>query len=173
MSKPQRAEPRTADLEQRLRAVEDELAVRRRMAAYLRSCDTTKDPVDIGSHFCDDGVWEGVGRNTEFGRAVGPAAIGDLFRAVPARQPFTVHYLANDEVTVAGDTAFGRWLCFEPSSIRGGTLPVWIGLSYENDFRRVGDTWLLAHLRCDTLFATPYDEGWVRNRFTPVTAVDP
>jgi hypothetical protein len=142
------------------------------MAAYLRSCDTSKDPADIGSHFTDDGVWEGVGRNVEFGRAVGPVAIGDLFRPVPARQPFTVHYLANDEITVHGDEATGRWLCFEPSTIRNGTLPVWIGLSYENDFRRTGGTWRISHLRCDTLFATPYDEGWVRNRYTPVTATD-
>nr|WP_314142816.1 nuclear transport factor 2 family protein [uncultured Rhodococcus sp.] len=163
----------TSTLEARLAALEAESAVAKRMSAYLRSCDTIKTPEAIGSHFTDDGIWEGIGRNTEFGKAVGSTAVGELFRAVPTRQPFTVHYLTNAEIEVAGHTATGRWLCFEPSTIRGGTMPVWIGLSYHNDFRKVGDLWLISHLRCDTLFATPYDTGWGKEMFTQVTAPAP
>jgi hypothetical protein len=160
-------------VDMRLDRLEAESAVHRRMAAYLRSCDTDKTPESISSHFTRNATWEGVGRNVEFGTAVGRAAIGEHFRPVPARQPFTLHYLTNGEVEVSGDRAFGRWVCFEPSIIRNGTLAVWIGLSYANDFALEDGVWLIDHLRCDTLFATPYDEGWLKTRFTPVTALDP
>lgn len=160
-------------VEQRLHRLEAESSVQRRMSAYLRSCDTDKSPQGIASHFTRDAIWEGVGRNVEFGIARGREAIGAHFAPVPARQPFTLHYLTNAEVMVADDglTAHGTWICIEPSIIRNGTLAVWIGLSYANDFALEDGTWLISHLRCDTLFATPYDEGWLRTRFTPVTAL--
>ncbi len=145
-----------------------------RMSAYLDSCDVSKDATEIASHFLVDGVWEGVGRNVEFGCARGRPAIAELFASVPERQPFTVHYLTNPRIEVVNpDEAVGHWLCFEPSTIRGGTMPVWIGLRYHVDFGRQGDDWLISHLRCDTLFATPFDTGWGVEMFTPVTATEP
>ncbi|AZG47996.1 nuclear transport factor 2 family protein [Gordonia insulae] len=148
-------------------------AISDRMSAYLDSCDVSKDADEIAGHFTFDGIWEGVGRNVEFGRAQGTAAIAALFADVPQRQPFTVHYLTNPRIEIDGNVAVGRWLCFEPSTIRQGTMPVWIGLRYEVDFREVQNSWLIAHLRCDTLFATPYDIGWGKEMFTAVTATEP
>jgi hypothetical protein len=164
-------QPDIQELWQRLLVVEDELAIRRRMHAYLGSCDSTKTPQEIAAHFTERGTWEGVGRNTEFGVARGRSDIAALFDAVPARQPFTVHYLTNDYVEVDGDVARGRWLCFEPSAIREGTLAVWIGLSYDNEFQRTDGQWLISHLRCDTLFASPFGEGWVKRRYVSVTGL--
>lgn len=165
----------TTDLEARLATVEAHNAIENRMSAYIHSCDITKNVGDIVEHFTDDAVWEGVGRNIEFGTSTGKDAIADNFRTVHVRQPFTIHYLTNPEihVDIEAGTGTGRWLCFEPSTIRTGTMPVWIGLRYENDFVFRDGQWLISHVRVDTLFATPYDKGWGIEMFTPVTATEP
>lgn len=165
----------TASTEMRMAAIEARGAIENRMSSYIRSCDILKDIDSIVSHFTEDAIWEGVGRNVEFGIARGRVEIADNFRTVHVRQPFTIHYLTNQEIDVdiATSTATGRWLCFEPSTIRHGTMPVWIGLSYENDFVCVDGQWLISHVRVDTLFATPYDKGWGIEMFTSVTATEP
>jgi len=165
-------EPTLAALLARLDRVEAHQAVADLMSSYINACDLAKDIDRIVEHFTPDAVWEGVGRNIEFGTWQGREAIAANFRGVQERQPFTYHYLTNQEIRVADDalSATGRWLCFEPSTIREGTLPVWIGLAYDNTFVRDGEQWFISHLAVDTLFATPYGKGWGVEMFTPVTA---
>ncbi|UEA57998.1 nuclear transport factor 2 family protein [Gordonia otitidis] len=152
---------------------DDRWSISNRMSRYLRSCDITKDVDEIITHFTPTAVWEGVGKNVGFGRAVGHDQIRAHFSQVFDRQPFTLHYIANSIVDVNGDIGSGTWMCLEPTAIRMGTLPAWVGLDYAVEFSRVDDQWLITHLRVDTLFATPYHVGWVADRFTDMLAEEP
>ncbi|MBD0861931.1 nuclear transport factor 2 family protein [Gordonia sp. zg691] len=165
----------TSDLELRLARIEANTAIDHRMSSYLRSCDIDKDVDDIVAHFTPDAIWEGVGRNVSFGRAQGREAIAAHFATVFTRQPFTLHYIANTIIDVdAGATSGrGRWMCIEPTAIRNGTLPAWVGLDYDVTFTLTDRAWLISHLQVDTLFASPYHIGWVADRFTDMTATEP
>ena len=58
--------------------------------------------------------------------------------------PNSQHLNANVQVELAGDTAKGRVMCFNPMEMSmpdGGTQTYFIGLWYVDEYRRTGDGW--------------------------------
>jgi ketosteroid isomerase-like protein len=159
----------TADLQdvlRRLDHLESERAVRAVKAHYMQWADE-KRRLGMGELFWDDAVWEELdhgGAPIPGAQWVGRDAIAQMFNESPDRLSFTVHYLTNEEITVAGDTAVGRWKLLEPCTVRDETA-VWQGGHYLDDFERRDGVWKIRHLRLTLDFQTPYHEGWLRAPF--------
>ena len=68
-----------------------------------------------------------------------------------------------------GDAATGHWLLFQPCTNAGrdGEQAVWLAATYADRYRRVDGTWLIAATTIDVAFFTPFDVGWLDQRFLP------
>jgi hypothetical protein len=158
-----------AALVQRLDQLESESAVRKVMAAYMASCDREegKGPA-VAACFTGDGIWEAKGLSEkELGATQGTEALTKKFDRNHTRLTFSAHYLTNERIWVDGDTARGEWMFIEPAIYRDQQA-MWLGGRYENDFRREEGEWKLSHLRCWSLYATPYEDGWLKTRWIPL-----
>ncbi|AQA03987.1 hypothetical protein BVC93_17855 [Mycobacterium sp. MS1601] len=159
----------TADLQdvlRRLDRLESESAVRAVKAHYMQWADE-KRRLGMGELFWEDAVWEELdltGQTVPGARWDGRDAIAQMFNESPERLHFTVHYLMNEEITVTGDTAVGRWKLLEPCTVRDETA-VWQGGHYVDDFERRDGVWKIRHLRLTLDFQTPYHDGWLRTPF--------
>jgi ketosteroid isomerase-like protein len=158
---------RLAAIEARLDRVDDERAVAQRMYDYIHACDEIKDARAVANCFTEDAIWEGQGNFDEFGQTIGREAIHAMFVDNPRMLPFTAHFLTNPVVKVAADglTAWGRWHTLEAATLSDRTTQVWMLAWYENDFRRVGDDWLLSHIRFRDRVVCSYEDGWVGTRY--------
>jgi hypothetical protein len=167
MSQEELFEKRLEQLEYRLDHVEAERAIARTMYHYIEACDRSKDAGRISSLFTEDAVWEGRGNFAEFGQAKGRTAIREMFVENPEILPFTAHYLTNPVIGVSMDqhTGWGQWQTLEAATYRRRSAQVWIAAWYDNDFEKVGNEWLIKHLRFTDIFVAPYEEGWLRARY--------
>lgn len=150
------------DVLARLDRLESQDAVRRLMAAYMQGCDDRLGR-GIGDLFWPDGIWEGLGAAAG-GMLKGREAIATSFAAAPKRLTFTTHYLTNESITVDGDNATGCWKLFEPCTFEDKQA-LWMGGRYENDFERRDGVWRLRHMRLWVEFRTPFETGWLEERF--------
>jgi hypothetical protein len=143
------------------------------MHRYIEACDHIRDAPLIASMFTIDATWDGTNRYEEFGSTTGQADIETMFAATPDVLPFTVHWLTNAIIDVAADgrTAVGQWEVLQAATFAVDDLAVWVGARYDNEFRRVGGTWLIHHLRYRDVFVTPFrGGGWdVTNYVSPFT----
>ncbi len=155
-------EEEVADLRLALRWVEDERAIEALMVAYHVACDhPTEKGARVAALFAEDGRWESVGpRANPAWAAVGRPALVAKFDRNHERMPFAVHHLTGGTVDVRGDLATGSWRYFQSCTHRG-TRALWIAGAYQVDLRREGGRWLIAHMRVENYFTTPYDRGWV------------
>lgn len=154
-------------IENRLNQLDAERAIAQTMYHYIEACDHIKDAERVSSYFTEDGIWEGGGNFAEFGETVGRDAIREMFVGNPVMLPFTMHYLTNPIIGVAmdGQSGWGKWQTLEAATLRDSSAQVWIAARYDNDFRKVGDNWLISHLRFTDVFVAPYEEGWLRSRY--------
>lgn len=145
-----------------LQALADRIAIEDVMVAYHRASDATVSKGDrVAELVTDDVVWEAVGRHAPPGwTAEGREALRARFDRNHERMPFALHHLTGGLVTVDGDRAAGWWSYFQSCTHRGVT-PLWIAGEYHVDLHRVGGRWLIAHLRVENHFTTPFDKGWV------------
>jgi SnoaL-like domain len=150
----------------RLEVLEAQDAIRRLKARYMQACDDRLGR-DIADLFWPDGIWEATG-GSAVGAVVGRAAIADMFAASPQRLTFTTHYLTNEAIEVHGDQAEGRWKLFEPCTFKD-RLALWMGGTYADTFERRDGEWKFKHLRLRIEFRTPYEAGWLRQRFADPT----
>jgi uncharacterized protein (TIGR02246 family) len=100
-----------ADLEGRLRELEDREAIRNLLQAYRRILDV-RDMRAFSELFASDGTWSGAS-----GEATGPEAIHDMLVAVlpenpPAPGATLWHLVTDPEISVDGDrgTADSLWM---------------------------------------------------------------
>ena len=108
----------------RLKALEDEKNVSACMNRYMKLCDVLDVGFDLkllADLFTEDATWEGKGSRyaKTFGRYEGRDAIMDMFAKYtkpPAHFELNVHFLANEIVTVDGNTATASWVLLQPSS---------------------------------------------------------
>ena len=147
------------DLDRRIRVLEDIEAIKQLKARYCAYCDANYDADGIASLFTDDAVWEGEG----FGRCEGREAIRTFFRASPSRMPFAIHHVMNPIIEVQGDSATGQWYLFQPCT--RGTQAAWLAARYEERYVRLEGAWKFQHLTVVPAFFTPFEHGWVQQRF--------
>jgi SnoaL-like domain len=96
-------------LEERLRAVEDVLAVQKLMALYHEACDgwdesgTRKDPEAIAALFTEDGIWDVTARQPAPRGREAIAALATELQSIP----WIVHAAVNPVVESGGDGGNG------------------------------------------------------------------
>ena len=159
----------TADLDRRLRRLEDIEAIKQLKARYCALCDADYDADGIAELFTADGVWDG---GSTFGVATGRDGIRAHFAGAAARVTIARHQVMNPIIEVDGDEATGHWLLFQPctNADRSGEQAVWLAATYADTYRRQGggagvDGWLIASTAIDVAFFTPFDVGWAEQRF--------
>ena len=165
------AVPVSEDLAARLAVLEAQDAVRRLKAAYMQGLDDRRR-AEVAELFWEDAVWESLPDRVPEGspdlprpgsRTVGRAAIGRSFADAAAAMSFTAHFLTNEDITVDGDRAVGRWKLLQACTW-GRETAFWQAGVYVDDFERRGSTWRFAHLRLALDFRTPVDQGWLAVR---------
>lgn len=161
-----------ASVHERLDRLEAERAIAHTMYRYIHACDHLKDASRIASFFTEDASWEGRGNFSEFGTTVGREAIRQMFVENPKILPFTAHFLTNPVIGLSQDgrKGWGEWHVLEACTLKDGAGQVWMVARYDNDFEKVGEDWLIRHLRFTDTFVAPYEEGWLKARYvSPLT----
>lgn len=154
------------DIAARVQRLEDIEAIRQLKARYCAACDDGYDADRLAALFTEDAVWDG-GRT--FGVARGREAIRRHFQGASKRLTIARHQVMNPIISVNGDEASGQWLLFQPctSASSQGERAMWLAATYADTYARAGDDWLIASTTIDVAFFTPYDQGWVDQRFLP------
>jgi SnoaL-like domain len=104
--------------------------------------------------FTEDGIWDG---GPGLGVVNGRQAIAERLRR--STLSFARHLFVNPRIEVNGETARGRWDLLSPCRRADGTS-YWM-CGYEDDeYARVGGTWLHRSMKLTTVFMSPVGEGW-------------
>jgi hypothetical protein len=93
-----------ADLERRVRALEDIEVIKQLKYRYADACDRGYDADALADLFTEDAVWDGG----LFGRYEGREAIRRFFEGVSSDIVFATHYMMNPIITVEDDQARGQ-----------------------------------------------------------------
>jgi ketosteroid isomerase-like protein len=149
---------RLAELEIRVRAVEDVQAIRNLKAAYAAYCDDNYNADKIAELFVEDAVWENQNR----GRFEGREAIRSMFRTSSEAYTFAVHYSLNPHIEVTGDTARARWYLFMPCTATDGNQALWRGGIDDEEYVRVDGKWMFKSKTATTIFSSLFEESWAK-----------
>jgi len=142
-------------LEDRLRQIEDQIAIRELRYEYCYRIDD-RDWDGFAALFTEDssldfgpvGTYNGCDAVREFAKDV-----------VGARHPFLAHMLHNPIIDIEGDSATGRWYFEVPCTFEDGEAG-WIQGTYYDEYRRVDDEWLFSGVVAEFNYFADYDEGW-------------
>ncbi len=164
-------EARVAELEARLRAVEDQDAIQQLKVRYGQLVDaryTRRGPKpreeiepiarEISELFSEDAVWDG---GAGLGVAKGRQAIYE--RLVEPTLLFSWHFFLKPNIAVTGDTARGTWDILSPCTTKDGGAMWMTGVEHDEYVREVG-RWLHASMRLDLVFMAPHERGWAPKR---------
>jgi len=150
------------DLEARIKKIEDIEEIRKLQYTYAYLIDTRQFD-KVPDLFADDFV-------AEWGFA-GPFRKKEELREfftgpIAATLAMSAHQMLAPIIEVQGDKATGTWylLVCETDVTPQGEVAVWIQGKYENEYVRVGEQWRFSHLKFNMLFATPYEDSWVKTR---------
>jgi hypothetical protein len=139
------------NLEERVRRIEDQLAISALRARYC--------------HLADDGRWEDVASlfddNAEFvalSRSKGRDAILAYLRTLPDAMDEWWHVTHNETLELDGDRANGR-AYFDAPCVVGGVPHLCAG-RYDDEFVRCDGRWLFARRAMTFFYLTPLSEGW-------------
>ena len=140
-----------SDLEARIRRLEDIETIKQLKARYCAACDDGYDPDRLASLFTEDALWDG---GNTFGVAQGRDAIHRHFAGASARVTIARHQVMNPIIDMEGDSATGHLLLFQPCT-------------NANRYGRIEGEWLISATVIEVAFFTPFDRGWVDQRFLP------
>ena len=99
------------------------------------------------------------------GRAEGIQGIREFFTRAPGRLSFAVHMVLNPIIEVNGDTATGQWYLLQACTYAEGDKAVWGSARYDEEYVKDGGVWKFRRLKLTSNFWTPFDQGWVKQRF--------
>lgn len=132
-----------AALEARITRLEDIEAIKKLKATYCDICDDMHNPDRIGALFAEDGIWE----SADFGKAVGPQAVRELFQNFQKMFSFSQHNIMNPIIDVNGNRATAQWYIMGPWDQTEGPRKTWMTLRYNDDYVKVNGAWKYQHLR--------------------------
>ncbi len=150
-----------AELQNRVRALEDANEIRNLKAEYAAACDDNYDPDRIAVLFVEDATWESQG----LGLFEGREAIREFFRGISSHFVFALHYGLNPSIEVNGDTARARWYLFMPCTIGETDQAMWRAGIDDEEYVRVDGRWMFKSKKSAPIFNTTYEQGWARQRF--------
>lgn len=150
-----------AELQKRVRHLEDVDALRNLKAEYAAACDDNYDADRLAALFVEDATWESEG----MGRYQGREAIREFFRGISGHFVFALHYGLNPQIEVDGDTARARWYLFMPCTVGDTGEAVWRAGLDEEEYVRVEGRWMYRSKKSAPIFHTTFEQGWARQRF--------
>lgn len=179
-------------LSERLRALEDEQAIRQVMARN----QWRKDSADAGAHalswdvdggvrtagvdtrtevdyWAGGGTWTGSGLSSGFDEQESSSgAAREEFSSSRGRwMPQMMHFLTNEDIEVLSESrAHGRWYSWEPATVLvdGVHVAIWIAGRYLVDFEKHAGAWQIATMHFQEVFSTPVDgPGWTHTAHVP------
>ena len=154
------------DLEKRVRVLEDIEEIKRLKARYCANNDRNTDPDrtydadSIVKMFTEDAVFD-LGMK---GRFEGREKLRNLFTTAPQTASFSLHMVMNPVIEVDGDTAKGTWYLFNPLTLVEGNRAAWGSARYDEEYVRVDGEWKFKSIKLTSIFRTPFDQGWAKNR---------
>jgi CDGSH-type Zn-finger protein len=156
------------DIRSSLARLEDLEAIKRVIVTYARGCDRGNDPDIIGPLFAEEGTWECKG----FGKYHGRASLARGLHGIAGEKIWwSLHYMISPLIDVdpAGETATAFWYLWEsatvPNSVTEEAEPHWIGGTYETRLVKRDGRWLFTSMELKLNMVSPYDAGWVKERF--------
>jgi len=155
-----------AELEARVRRLEDIEEIRKLKATYCYLCDAGLDDPqnrdELIAHFTADArVDFGLGPASRFqGRAGLEVFFGQV---VPGAVSFCMHMVHNAVIEVDGDRATGRWYYEAPTTDTASDRAQWMAGTYEEQYVREDGEWKFAAIDTRWKYISPYDEGWAKN----------
>lgn len=161
MSKADPTAERLAELEARVRTLEDTNAIHNLKSRYAALCDDNYQPDGIAALFTEDAVWE----SDTLGRYEGRGAIREFFRGASSMFTFAIHYSLNSQITVSGDNAGAQWFLFMPCILGEGNRALWRAGIDTEEYTRIDGEWLFTYKHSTPLFSTPFEDGWAKARF--------
>lgn len=131
------------ELDKRITRLEDIEAIKQLKIRYSHICDDMHNPDTIASVFVADGIWE----SPDFGKAIGHAAIKELFRNFQKMFSFSQHNMMNPLITVNGDHATGVWYIMGPWNFTETGKKQWFALRYDDEYVKINGEWKYKHLK--------------------------
>lgn len=150
-----------AELQKRVRRLEDVDALRNLKAEYAAACDDNYDADRLAALFVEDATWESEGMGCHEGRE----AIREFFRGISGHFVFALHYGLNPQIEVDGDSAWARWYLFMPCTVGDTGEAVWRAGLDEEEYVRVDGRWMYRSKKSAPIFHTTFERGWARQRF--------
>ena len=150
-----------AELQERIRHLEDIEALRNLKAEYAAACDDNYDADRLAALFVEDATWESQG----MGKYEGREAIREFFRGISGHFVFALHYGLNPHIEVTGDTARARWYLFMPCTVGDTGKAMWRAGLDEEEYVRVEGRWMYRSKKSAPFFHTTFEEGWAKQQF--------
>ena len=150
-----------AELQKRVRQLEDIDALRNLKAEYAAACDDNYDADRLAALFVEDATWESEG----MGRYEGREAIREFFRGISGHFVFALHYGLNPQIEVNGDTARARWYLFMPCTAGDTGEAMWRAGVDEEEYVRVDGRWMYKSKKSAPIFHTTFEQGWAKQPF--------
>ncbi|WP_431874194.1 nuclear transport factor 2 family protein [Amycolatopsis sacchari] len=157
--------PLSAPLEARVARLEALDAIRALQMAYVRFCDAGFPLDRIPELFTPACVWDGGGL---LGRHAGHAELRRHFADVAATLEWSLHYIVSGDIELADDLRSARstWYLWQPLTING--TAAWHMGRYRERHEPGPGGWRISDLVLTVDAFTPFDRGWVAQRFMPL-----
>jgi len=156
-----------AELRVRIETVESVQAIQNLKARYARLVDeryargkvapdekVAAVAEQIAALFTPDGVWDG---GPALGVSSGRAEIAARMRAPTLL--FSWHFFLKPQIHVEGEHARARWDILSPCTTKDGR-PHWMVGFEDDEYARVGGTWLHTRMKLTSVFLAPHETGW-------------
>ncbi|KHK92656.1 nuclear transport factor 2 family protein [Novosphingobium malaysiense] len=144
----------TGTTEERLRRVEDILAIKDLRARYAHAANMIKgrsgDNKVFASLFAEDGTFD-----PGMGSATGPAAIEAMMDKLTTQWQSAVHHMLNSVIEVDGDTATGTINGLMVFTKKDDPTPIWLSNIYNDTYVRTAAGWRFKLVTITDIFAQP------------------
>ena len=162
------------EIKRRMQRLEDREEIKELIVTYARGMDHGNDPRIIGPLFAEDGTWE----SKDFRRFEGRKDVVAGLRAISGEESWhPLHYMISPTIDVApdGNTAKAFWYFWEAANIPNEETKepeaYWIGATLDADVVKESGQWLFKRMEFILNMASPFSEGWVRQRFPKARGV--
>jgi ketosteroid isomerase-like protein len=152
-------------IEKRVQILEDIEAIKTVKGKYALYADPQTNAEGMASLYTEDGECVVERFGTFKGREEIRAFLSEenftwMFHCI---MPQTIEVHADG---VTADAVFYLWeLANHPNRDGGGDTAVWIAGKYNDTFKKVGGAWFIARSELKLEMISPYEKGWVKQRF--------
>ena len=148
-----------AELEKRLRTLEDIEAIRKLKALYAEICDDRYNVKRMEKLFVEDSIWDG---GKVWGIYKGRKKIMNFF-AETGKNVTGVHFFVQPTIRITSDTeAEGSWYLLQQGS--KGDMAFWLSAVEYEKYVKVNGEWFFKEIKFKEFFATRFEEGWHKNK---------